>query len=87
MTSKTAVMIFLALVFQFVLLKSGDRTRVYRLEIDKLRRLRRTDETLLKRAKELLVISADAPPTEAEGRPGDLRQRTMDLARDIEDRL
>lgn len=44
----------LLLIIEFLWLKSTDRTRIYRLEIDRLRRLRRTDEDLLKQCRSAL---------------------------------
>jgi hypothetical protein len=58
--------IALLLIIQFLWLKSTDRTRIYRMEIDRLRRLRRADEDLLKQCRTAVSAgsadSADIKP-------------------------
>lgn len=85
--SPTAGLILLIMILEFLWLKSGDRTRVYRLEIDRLRAQRRRDEDLLRRARDIIHQSVNNPATEEEGRPGDWRQRAVDVEKDIDHRL
>jgi len=85
--SPLAGVILLVMIIEFLWLKSGDRTRVYRLEIERLRDQRRRDEELLRRAQEVIHQAADSPESEEEGRPGDWRQRAMDIDKDIRERV
>jgi hypothetical protein len=49
-----AGLIALLLIVEYLWLKSGDRTRIYRMEVDRLRQLRRSDEDLLRRCRAAL---------------------------------
>ena len=81
-----AGLVLLVVLVEFLWLKSGDRTRIYKLEIDKLRRLRREEEDLLRRSREL-INQARLHPTEEDGRPGDWQRRASDLEKEIEEKL
>lgn len=85
--NKYVGLVLLLLILEFLWLKSGDRTRVYFLEIEKLRARRRKDEELLKRSKEMIELAIKYPKPEEEGRPGAWMQRAKDTVKDIEDRL
>ncbi len=80
-------LIVLIIIVQFIWLKSGDRTRVYRIEIQKLRDQRRQDEDFLRKAKEIVEVAIDYPNGEADGRPGDWQRKAKDLQRNLEERL
>ncbi len=80
-------LIALVMIAEFLWLKSGDRTRVYRLEIDKLRGQRRRDEDLLKRAREIIDQAIVYPESEEKGRPGDWQTRARDAVKDIDERM
>jgi len=82
-----AGLILLVVLVEFIWLKSGDRTRIYKLEIDRLRRLRREDEELLRRARQVVQEGLINPETEEQGRPGDWHRRASDLRKDLQDRL
>ena len=82
-----AGLIVLIVIVQFLWMKSSDRTRIYKLESDRLRDLRRRDEALLRRTRDIIELSILFPDGEKQGRPGDWRQRAIDLKRDIDDRL
>ncbi len=79
--------VLVIMILEFLILKSGDRTRVYRLELDKLRESRRKDEDLLKKARTIIDQSIEYPESEEEGRPGDWLMRAKDVVKDIGDRL
>lgn len=83
----TAGLILLIVIVEFLWLKSYDRTRIYKLEADRLRELRKRDEKLLRRAREVIDQAVSNPETEEEGRPGDWLQRAKDTAEDIKERL
>lgn len=85
--NKYVGLVVLLLMLQFIWLKSGDRTRVYYLEIEKLRARRRRDEELLRRANEVIDLAIKYPKPEAEGRPGDWLQKARDVVKDIRERL
>ena len=76
-----AGLILLIMIVEFLWLKSGDRTRVYKLEIDRLRLQRRHDEDLLRRTRQLLNEAAKEPRAE------DFPQKVVELRREIEERL
>lgn len=80
-------LVILLLILEFLWLKSTDRTRVYRLELDRLRDRARHDERLLRRAREVLDRGIRGPATEEEGRPGDWQRHAKDLLDDMEERL
>lgn len=80
-------LVLLVMIVEFLWLKSGDRTRVYRLEIDKLRALRRKDQDLLGKARDVIRDGVQMPEAEENGRPGDWRQRALDTVKDIDERL
>lgn len=84
-----AGLVLLIVIVEFLWLKSGDRTRIYKLEIDKLRKSRREDEDLLRRTRNVLgeAIGKDSQSTTDESLPGDWRRRASDLHKDLEDRL
>ncbi|MCC5875395.1 MAG: hypothetical protein JJU11_04150 [Candidatus Sumerlaeia bacterium] len=84
-----AGLVLLIIIVEFLWLKSGDRTRIYKLEIDKLRKSRRDDEELLRRTKTILAesLSDSEATTSDDNRPGDWRRRASDLHKDLEDRL
>lgn len=81
------VLILTVMIVEFLWLKSSDRTRIYRLEGDRLRRLRAGDEALLRRAREVVQQAIDGPESEEQGRTGDWRQRAIDVTKDIDSRL
>lgn len=85
--SPWAVLIGLLLIGQYLLLKSGDRTRIYHMENARLRRRREADGKLLERARLLLKEGIDGPLTEEEGRAGDWRTRARDLMKDLDERF
>lgn len=85
--SPVAGVILVVMILEFLWLKSGDRTRVYRIEIDRLRSQRRRDEDLLRRAHEIVDQAIEYPESEEKGRPGDWRQKAIDTRKDISDRL
>lgn len=70
------------MIVEFLWLKSTDRTRIYRLESDRLRRLRAGDEALLRRAAEVLRERT----TQVAESDADWAQRASEVARDIESR-
>jgi hypothetical protein len=57
-----AGLIALLLIIQYLWLKSADRTRIYRMEIDRLRGQRRRDEELLRQCRDLIEASASGDP-------------------------
>jgi hypothetical protein len=79
--------ILLIIIIEFLWLKSSDRTRVYAIEIERLRSLRRKDEALLRETKKLLKQAVQHPETEEEGRPGDWHQKALNLSKDLDERL
>ena len=81
------VLILTVMIVEFLWLKSSDRTRIYRLEGDRLRRLRSVDEQLLRRARDVIKAAVDGPDTEEQGRSGDWHQRAVDVTKDIDSRL
>lgn len=81
-----AGLILLVVLVEFLWLKSGDRTRIYRIELDRLRRQRREDEELFRRAREVLVEAINSPEPES-GRPGDWRRRAVAVRDDLDQRL
>lgn len=85
--SPIAGLIILIMIAEFLWLKSGDRTRVYKLEVDKLRMLRRRDDDLLRRARTVIDQALSFPETEETPRPADWHRRAMDARKDIDDRL
>ena len=82
-----AGLVLLVMLVEFLWLKSGDRTRIYRIEIDRLRRTRREDEELLRRAREVVAEVVANPDPEDANRPGDWRKRAINLRQDIDERL
>jgi len=64
-------LVALLLIIEFLWLKSGDRTRIYRLEVERLRALRRTDEELLKQCRQVL---SESNASEIPGRSALLNQ-------------
>lgn len=82
-----AGLLILVVIIEFLWLKSGDRTRIYKLEIDKLRRIRREDEELLRRAQQVIKESLSTPGDTGDGRPGDWHRKASDLRSDLDDRL
>ncbi|CAN5463503.1 hypothetical protein BH09SUM1_BH09SUM1_31360 [soil metagenome] len=82
-----AGLILVIMIIEFLWLKSGDRTRLYRLEIDRLRMQKRKDEALLERSRDIITQAVDYPDSEQQGRPGDWRQHAIDAASDITERL
>lgn len=85
--NKYVGLVLLLLILEFIWLKSGDRTRVYYLEIEKLRARRRKDEELLRRSTEVIELAIKYPKPEEEGRPGDWLMRARDVLKDIRERL
>ncbi len=77
-----AGLVVVLLIAQFLWLKSGDRTRVYRLEVERLRDSRRRDEGLMRRAADLL---SEAEEGDANKEPW--RERSSALRRELEERL
>lgn len=82
-----AGLILLIVILEFLWLKSGDRTRLYRLEIERLRTRRYQDEELLRRARAVIDQAVKGPETEEAGRAGDWRQRALDTVKDMDERL
>lgn len=82
-----AGLILLVVLVEFIWLKSGDRTRIYKIEIDKLRRSRREDEELLRRARKLVGDAIAPPKQEDPPPPDDWQGRAADLKRDLDERL
>lgn len=76
-------LLLLVMIVEFLWLKSGDRTRIYRLENDRLRNRRAGDEELLKRANQLL----EEPLSPGSGGSPEWRRQAEDLRKDIEKRL
>lgn len=79
--------VIMLLLLEFLWLKSTDRTRIYRLEMDRLRDRARRDERLLRRARDLVSQGVEYPNGEADGRPGDWMQKAKDLRRELDERL
>ncbi len=82
-----AGLIVLVMILQFLWLKSGDRTRVYRLEIERLRTLRRRDEELLHQARAVVNEALDAPAEKPAAQKPDWRRRANELRKDLEERF
>ncbi|MCC6546800.1 hypothetical protein IT570_06485 [Candidatus Sumerlaeota bacterium] len=82
----TAGLIVLIMIVEFLWLKSGDRTRLYRLENDRLRTKLRKDEDLLKRGRDLLHQAIESAEAE-QARPVDWHQQATRLQKDIDDRV
>lgn len=82
-----AGLILLVMIVEFLWLKSGDRTRVYRLEIERLRTLRRRDEDMLQRARSVLGQALDAPPEDSPLQSPEWRRRATELRKDLEERF
>lgn len=82
-----AGLILLVVLIEFLWLKSGDRTRIYKIEIDKLRRGRRNDEELLRRARQVVDDALSQPDSGEKSRPGDWRRKAADLRKDMDERL
>ena len=80
-------LILLIVILEFLWLKSGDRTRLYRIEIDRLRARRYQDEELLRRARAVIDQAVKGPESEEAGRAGDWRQRAVDTVKDLDERL
>ncbi|MBI5155167.1 hypothetical protein HZA57_08015, partial [Candidatus Poribacteria bacterium] len=59
--NKTAGLILIIMVVEYLAIKSTDRTRVYRIENRRLRERRRDDEALLRRSRELLAERLEQP--------------------------
>jgi uncharacterized membrane protein YciS (DUF1049 family) len=57
-----AGLLALVMIVEFLWLKSADRTRIYKLEIDRLRRQLRDDDTLLRETRAYLQL--DDPSAE-----------------------
>ncbi len=66
--SRWAGIILLITVIQYLVLKSMDRTRVYQMENQRLRDLRRADRLMLRRARDIIEdrLAAEPPPPAAE---------------------
>ncbi len=80
-------LILLVMIVEFLWLKSGDRTRVYRLEIDRLRTLRRRDEDLLHRARDTVNEALDSPAENPATQRADWRRRANELRKDLKERF
>ncbi len=85
--SPTAGLILLIVIVEFLWLKSGDRTRIYRLENDRLRTKLRQDEELLRQARELLGQATQPSDPPAAGTSPDWAQRAEKLKKDIDERV
>lgn len=81
-----AGLIVLIMIIEFLWLKSGDRTRLYRLENDRLRTKLRKDEELLKRGRDLLHQAIESAESE-QARPLEWHQQAISLQKDIDDRV
>lgn len=79
--------VVLLLILEYLWIKSGDRTRIYRRELDRLRDRAKKDERLLRRSREILSQTIDGPATEEEGRPGDWLSRARELRQELDERL
>ncbi len=77
--SPTAGIVLLVVIVEFLVLKSVDRTRLFRLEINRLRKWRRNDETLLRESRDILEAQPSPEDDEWEARKEkllkDLNQR------------
>jgi hypothetical protein len=85
--SRWAGIILLITVIQYLVLKSMDRTRVYQMENQRLRDLRRTDRLMLRRARDIIEdrLAAEPAPPAAEDNEEKSRWRTRaeEVVRDI----
>jgi len=85
--SRWAGIILLITVIQYLVLKSMDRTRVYQMENQRLRDLRRADRLMLRRARDIIEdrLAAEPPPPAAEESEEKTRWRTRaeEVVRDI----
>lgn len=87
LASRYTAVAVLSVVITLLVVKSGDRTRIYRLEAQQLRRQRRELMRLLAETRAVLRSGVEAPRTEEEGRPGDWHRRAKDLIDDIDRHL
>ena len=74
------------MIVEFLWLKSGDRTRLYKLENDRLRTKLRQDEELLKRAADLVQQAVTSAETETL-KPLEWHAQATSLQKDITDRV
>ncbi|MBX3730663.1 MAG: hypothetical protein KF858_15915 [Candidatus Sumerlaeia bacterium] len=85
--NKTAGLILIVIVVEFLILKSMDRTRVYQMENARLREQRRADRALLKRAVELLEEATDDEAVRRDDTRRRLRHRAEVMAEELRERL
>lgn len=85
--NKTAGLILIVIVVEFLILKSMDRTRVYQIENARLREQRRADRALLKRAVELLDEATNEAALRSEETRRRLRHRAEVMAEELRERL
>lgn len=85
--SPTAGFVAIIMIVEYLLIKSSDMTRVFRIENDELRKRRRRDEALLRKARELTGQALLPPESEEGGRPGDWQRRAKDFLDELEERL
>jgi hypothetical protein len=85
--SRWAGIILLITVIQYLVLKSMDRTRVYQMENQRLRDLRRTDRLMLRRVRDIIedrLAAEPAPPAEEQADERTRwRARAEEIVRDI----
>lgn len=87
LASRYTAVAVVCVVVTLLVVKSGDRTRIYRLEAQQLRRQRRELLRLLAETRAVLRSGVDSPRTEEEGRPGDWHRRAKNLMDDIDRHL
>ncbi|MCB2154445.1 hypothetical protein KQI84_06135 [bacterium] len=84
--NETAALILGIMIVEYLVLKSQDRTRVYKIENQRLRDRRRVESSLLRRAKALLDERMESPDFEDEEASVRWNVRAEDLSREIEKR-
>lgn len=82
--NKTAAIVLVVMVVEYLVIKSADRTRIYRMENHRLRAKQRKAEELLRRSRALLEAAVAGPLNEEDGRAGDWRTRARDTIKDID---
>ncbi len=82
----TAGVILILMVIQYLVLKSGDRTRIYRLEIERLSRIRRNQEDLLRSTRTVLepIVEGNTETVEEDER---WNQQVQEIYKELKDRF